>query len=321
VIISGGYGVARAQELIGWYDEVLRLADWPRGLLESALIEQARRAGSDTVVAFVAATTPYAQLVRRTPWRDADLSACLVTISGVTGGAMAEVPRRLGLAFAAFWDQQHDNYPPCTTAGTAGMNASRQRHLDEFYRLLDQLAAGEDGPRRLKDCTGRDGWTRRGVYFFLEGGETRVDGTSRVVRVGTHALSTTSKTTMWGRLRQYRGRVGGRNPGGGNHRSSIFRRHVGTALIRRDGRPDGLLDSWASNQRHPQWAAFEDQLERAVSLHIGAMPFPMARGPQPARRQQRPGPHRTQQHRAAVVRNWKAGHAERWLAGPPRHQH
>ena len=73
------------------------------------------------------------------------------------------------------------------------MNASRQRHLDEFYRLLDQLAAGEDGPRRLKDCTGRDGWPRRGVYFFLENGETRVDGTSRVVRVGTHALSTTSK--------------------------------------------------------------------------------------------------------------------------------
>ena len=43
VIISGGYGVARAQEPIGWYDKVLRLADWPRGLLESALIEQARR--------------------------------------------------------------------------------------------------------------------------------------------------------------------------------------------------------------------------------------------------------------------------------------
>jgi hypothetical protein len=63
VIISGGYGVARAQELIGWYDNVLRLADWPPGLLESALIEQARRAGSDTVIAFVAATIPYAQLL------------------------------------------------------------------------------------------------------------------------------------------------------------------------------------------------------------------------------------------------------------------
>ena len=45
VIMSGGYGVVRAQELIGWYDKVLRLADWPPSLLESALIEQARRAG------------------------------------------------------------------------------------------------------------------------------------------------------------------------------------------------------------------------------------------------------------------------------------
>ena len=116
VIISGGYGVARAQEPIGWYDKILRLADWPPGLLESALIDQARRAGTDTVVAFAAATTPYAQLLRRTPWRDAGLSACLVTITGVTAGAMVEVPRRLGLGFAAFWNHQHDTYPPGTTA-------------------------------------------------------------------------------------------------------------------------------------------------------------------------------------------------------------
>ena len=33
VILSGGYGVAHATELIGWYDKVLRLSDWPAGLL------------------------------------------------------------------------------------------------------------------------------------------------------------------------------------------------------------------------------------------------------------------------------------------------
>jgi hypothetical protein len=112
VILSGGYGVARAQELIGWYDKVLRLADWPPGLLESALIGQAQRAGVDTVVAFAAETTGYAHLLRRTPWRDAGLRGGLVTVEGVTAGAMAEVPRRLGLAFAAFWNQRHDGYPP-----------------------------------------------------------------------------------------------------------------------------------------------------------------------------------------------------------------
>jgi len=114
VIISGGYGVARAQEPIAWYDKILRLADWPPGLLESALIDQARRTGTDTVVAFASETTGYAQLLRRTPWQDAGLKACLVTITGVTGGAMVEVPRRLGLAFGAFWNRQHDSYPPGT---------------------------------------------------------------------------------------------------------------------------------------------------------------------------------------------------------------
>ena len=114
VILSGGYGVARADELIGWYDTVLRPADWPAGLLESALISQAGRAGADTVVAFASRTTAYAQLLRHTPWRDAGLRASLVTISDVTAGAMAEVPRRLGLAFAAFWDRRHGAYPPGT---------------------------------------------------------------------------------------------------------------------------------------------------------------------------------------------------------------
>ena len=114
VIISGGYGVARAQELIGWYDKVLRLADWPGGLLESMLTGEAHRTGSQTVVAFASATTGYAQLLRRTRWRDAGLRAYLVTIVGITGGALAEVPRRLGLGLCAFWSQQHDSYPPGT---------------------------------------------------------------------------------------------------------------------------------------------------------------------------------------------------------------
>jgi hypothetical protein len=57
--------------------------------------------------------------------------------------------------------------------------------------------------------TGRDGWPRHGVYFFFEDGQTRADGSGRMVRVGTHALRPTDKTTLWGRLRQYRGRTGG----------------------------------------------------------------------------------------------------------------
>jgi len=112
VIISGGFGVVRADEPITWYDKVLRLADWPAGLVESMLINEARRTGVDTVVAFVSAKTSYAQLVRRTQWQAAGINAYLVTITGVTGGAMFEVPRQLGLAFCAFWNQQWDGFPP-----------------------------------------------------------------------------------------------------------------------------------------------------------------------------------------------------------------
>jgi hypothetical protein len=42
LIISGGYGILRAEELIGWYDRQLNLADWPRGVLESALTLSAK---------------------------------------------------------------------------------------------------------------------------------------------------------------------------------------------------------------------------------------------------------------------------------------
>ncbi len=56
-------------------------------------------------------------------------------------------------------------------------------------------------------------------------------------------------------------------------RASVFRRHVGTALIRRDGLSGGLLESWASKSRDPGWAQAEDQLERDVSRHICSMPF------------------------------------------------
>lgn len=112
VIISGGYGIVRGDEPISWYDKVLQLADWPSGLLESALINEAQRCGARTVVAFASASTDYARLLRRTPWRQAGIDARLVTITGITAGAMSEVPRQLGQAFSAFWNHQPASYPP-----------------------------------------------------------------------------------------------------------------------------------------------------------------------------------------------------------------
>jgi hypothetical protein len=148
--------------------------------------------------------------------------------------------------------------------------------LDDFYGLLDELAARVGGPRRLAECSKTTGWPQRGVYFFFEPGEVRRDGRPRVVRVGTHALTASSGSTLWSRLRQHRGSTGGRNPGGGNHRGSIFRLHVGTALLR--SAPD-----LASHPAQATWGrgahataevrAGERDLERRVTDYIGAMPL------------------------------------------------
>jgi hypothetical protein len=84
-------------------------------VLESALTSEAHRRGLDTVVAFASATTSYAQLLHRVPWREAGITARLITVTGVTGGAMVEVPRRLGQAFSAFWTGRRASYPPGAT--------------------------------------------------------------------------------------------------------------------------------------------------------------------------------------------------------------
>lgn len=146
--------------------------------------------------------------------------------------------------------------------------------LRRFYALMDELRERNHETRRLDECKGRMNWPQRGVYFFFEDGERCSDGTPRVVRVGTHALKANSRTTLWKRLRQHRGTDGGRNPGGGNHRGSIFRLHVGIALLRRDGDPDGVAATWGAGGSAPgEVRAREYQHERRVSAHICAMPF------------------------------------------------
>ncbi|WP_410583549.1 hypothetical protein [Amycolatopsis sp. lyj-108] len=141
----------------------------------------------------------------------------------------------------------------------------RDTDLAEFYTLLGKLGP----PRLLSEATGRDDWPSHGVYFFFEDGELRTDGTPRVVRVGTHGLGSSGRTKLWQRLAQHRGTL----KGSGNHRASIFRRHVGTALIKRDRGSGDLLAAWTSKRRLPEWAAAEAEIERQVSEHIGRMPF------------------------------------------------
>jgi hypothetical protein len=147
----------------------------------------------------------------------------------------------------------------------------RLDHLKRFYSILSDLGDRLGAPRLLSSCSGKMNWPLRGVYFFMEDEESRSDSGrgSRIVRVGTHALTPNSRTTLWRRLSQHRGTI---RSGGGNHRGSIFRSIVGTALIERDGHVCPTWDDRTSSASS-EIRAGELALECAVSKTIGAMRF------------------------------------------------
>lgn len=146
--------------------------------------------------------------------------------------------------------------------------------VDRLYDLLARLQQRLGGTRQLADCIAASGWPEHGVYFFFEHGQLRRDkATPRVVRVGTHALTETSTTTLWQRLSQHRGNLAGRTPGGGNHRGSIFRHHVGTALLNTGDWPTSVHRSWREPHVDQPTRRAEANLELAVSRYIGAMPL------------------------------------------------
>lgn len=144
--------------------------------------------------------------------------------------------------------------------------------ISRFYELLNELEHQVDQPRILRDCTANSGWPAYGVYFFFEDGESRTAGQCpRVVRVGT-----TTRRTLWNRLAKHRGRQASGTctfalAAGPRRAHSVFRRHLGTAIITRyhPGWPPEVLDNWYHYRHQP----LEEQIEREVSQYVGVMPF------------------------------------------------
>jgi hypothetical protein len=142
------------------------------------------------------------------------------------------------------------------------------RDLDRFYQALGRLASFEGQGQQLRTYGGRLAWPSRGVYFFQEPGEHRAGSDSlRIVRVGTHALGANARSKLWGRLRAHRGSRDGR----GNHRGSIFRLHVGAAMLERDGNRAAFA-TWGAGQSASRLVRdAEVAHEKKVSAHIGSM--------------------------------------------------
>ncbi|MBI4937777.1 MAG: hypothetical protein HY846_06100 [Nitrosomonadales bacterium] len=146
----------------------------------------------------------------------------------------------------------------------------RLRDIDRFYQLINRIAKADQA--EALHLGARQGQTvpQRGIYFFMQPGETRMTSPfeSRIVRIGTHSVSAGSKATLWNRLRTHRG---GEN-GSGNHRGSIFRLHIGDSLIRKRGL-ESAYQTWGAGQSAPEAVrAGEKEMELEVSKIISVMP-------------------------------------------------
>jgi hypothetical protein len=88
---------------------------------------------------------------------------------------------------------------------------------------------------------GRSSIPQNGIYFFFESGErVEIDGafTERIVRVGTH-LGTGN---LPGRLKKHYS---------GKRRTSVFRRHVGGAILAKQDAEKNLISTWTRNKSVP----------------------------------------------------------------------
>jgi hypothetical protein len=139
--------------------------------------------------------------------------------------------------------------------------------IERFYLIFARLRTYPYQGECLREQSRKTVLPAEGVYFFQEPGEYRTQRSDvlRIVRVGTHGVSQGSKATLWQRLRTHKGT----EAGGGNHRGSIFRKHVGAAILLRD-RID--LPRWNIGSSAPHSVRVgEVQHETRVSAYIGAM--------------------------------------------------
>lgn len=162
--------------------------------------------------------------------------------------------RSVDVAFHLDWHKQ------------ALVAAKRCRDLKQLYKMISE-ARGSGRTFLLSDLRNQKLPTR-GVYIFVDLNERNFNGTpGRIVRIGTHAVSEGAKSTLKSRLRHHLGL----GDGTGNHRGSIFRLHVGRALLEKDGMRD-QLQSWGDGQNAPsEVRALERKHEMRVSEYLRAL--------------------------------------------------
>ena len=136
----------------------------------------------------------------------------------------------------------------------------REREIDELYDDLTEMAR-PSVPVRLGECRPPD---VSGAYVFFEPGELRQNGRPRVVRVGESA-------NLRSRLVGCHLRGSHRNDSKDDQRrllASVFRKHVGFALMERDGvscQTWGARDVPSSTDALRKEAALEERVTGVLS--------------------------------------------------------
>lgn len=122
----------------------------------------------------------------------------------------------------------------------------------DLYSLVAQL-------QRYNHLTARSVLPHNGIYLFFEKGEDLdLDGEKhpRIVRVGTHIKDGNFPQ----RIRQHYGNVNSLN---GNKNGSVFRLHLGGALMIQNNPNDPRLNSWLKHM-----GASDPQVEEVVSRQL-----------------------------------------------------
>ncbi|MGM8930212.1 hypothetical protein [Salinicola halophyticus] len=150
---------------------------------------------------------------------------------------------------------------------------TRDQVHHHFYEQLAKLPTQKGQGLPLAQYSGQSALPRAGLYLFIDPHEQPVHPAvpGRIVRVGTHGVAAGSRSTLWQRLRAHKGT----QTGSGNHRGSIFRLHIGTALQARDCHE---LPWWGRGSSRPvelkaDLVAQEKEKahERRVSAYLGEL--------------------------------------------------
>ncbi len=143
----------------------------------------------------------------------------------------------------------------------------RKKDLDMFYRLLDWYEHQEDNRIAIGQVS-RNLLPARGWCFFYEKGECRQNlSVQRVVRVESH-YEYDDKNSIYNQILTHRGNIAGVYSGGGNHRISVLRKHIGTAIMNKLNRS---CTTWENDKANTSTRKKEHWLELLVSEETSSM--------------------------------------------------